>query len=87
MLNQFALSATLVSYKDCIDFTILIFQLDPNDKDSLWAIIYNNSINHYDFSAVINTIVGIKGYISNNLKGNMLCIAEAITFGGGGSIL
>jgi hypothetical protein len=83
MLNQFALSATLVSYKDCKDFIILIFQLDPDDEDSLWTIIYNNSISQYDFSIIINTIVGVKGYISNNLKGNMLCIAEKITFGGG----
>jgi hypothetical protein len=84
MLNQFVLIATLVSYKDCRDFIILIFQLDPDDKDSLWTIIYNNSISHYDFSIIINTIVGVKGYISNNLKGNMLCIAGKITFGGGG---
>lgn len=82
MLNQFSLSATLVSYKDCRDSIILIVQLDPDDADSLWTISYNNSINHYNFSTLTNTIVGIKGYISNNLKGDMICIADTIIFGG-----
>lgn len=85
MLNQFILTGILREYKKSKDSTsvILIIQMDPNDSESLWAVLCNKDLPFIPtLNKYLNNTLGLKGYISSTSQGKMTCVATSITIVG-----